>query len=134
MIHINFKNILHRDYIPHKEAKQYQKQSQVLLLVVNDTPNAKEIVTGKVFEYLQAKRPIIAIGPEDGDLADVLNETKSGSTFHYDNRDGLKKEIRFLYRKYKLGELKIESSNIEKYHRRELTKDLSQIIKELGKK
>ncbi len=129
-----FKNILHRDYIPHKEAKQYQKQSQVLLLVVNDTPNAKEIVTGKVFEYLQAKRPIIAIGPEDGDLADVLKETKSGSTFHYENRDGLKEEIRLLYRKYKLGKLKIESSNIEKYHRRQLTEDLSHIIKELVKK
>ncbi|AUC14480.1 glycosyl transferase family 1 [Tenacibaculum sp. SZ-18] len=129
-----FKNILHRDYIPHKEAKQYQKQSQVLLLVVNDTPNAKEIVTGKVFEYLQAKRPIIAIGPEDGDLADVLKETKSGSTFHYDNRDGLKEEIRLLYGKYKLGKLKIESSNIEKYHRKQLTEHLSYIIKELIKK
>jgi hypothetical protein len=129
----NFKNILQLDYVPHQEAKKYQKQSQVLLLVVNNTPNAKEIVTGKVFEYLQAKRPIIAIGPEDGDLADVLQETNSGKTFDYNNKKDLKEEIKTLYKNYKLGSLTVSSSNIEKYHRKQLTKDLSDIIKELAK-
>ncbi|MFY7671705.1 glycosyltransferase family 4 protein [Tenacibaculum sp. MEBiC06402] len=128
-----FKNILQLDYVPHQEAKKYQKQSQVLLLVVNNTPNAREIVTGKVFEYIQAKRPIIAIGPEDGDLADVLNETNAGRTFDYENRKELKQEIKSLYKNYKLGALTVNSSNIEKYHRKQLTKDLSKIIKEIAK-
>ncbi len=129
----NFKDVQQIDYIPHQEAKKYQKQSQVLLLVVNDTPNAKEIVTGKVFEYMQAKRPIIAIGPEDGDLAAILNETNSGNTFDYKNEKDLKEEIENLYKKYKLGNLNTVASNVEKYHRRELTKNLSIIIKELAK-
>lgn len=128
-----FKNIVYKDYVPHKEAKQFQRTSQVLLLVVNDTPNAKEIVTGKIFEYLQAKRPIIAIGPEDGDLAEILNETKAGSTFDYSNEKDLKTYIETLYQKYKKGILEVNSSNIEKFHRKELTKHLSEIIKELVK-
>lgn len=129
----NFKNVHQLDYVPHQEAKKYQKQSQVLLLIVNDTPNAREIVTGKVFEYIQAKRPIIAIGPEDGDLADVLNETNAGKTFDYQNKKDLKEEIKSLYKKYKLGTLTVNSSNIEKFHRKQLTKDLSEIIKGLAK-
>ena len=130
----NFKDIDLIDYIPHQEAKKYQKQSQILLLVVNDTPSAKEIVTGKVFEYMQAKRPIIAIGPEDGDLAAILKETNSGSTFNYNNEKDLKKELQKLYNNYKLGNLNVDSFNVEKYHRKQLTEKLSSIIKELDKK
>ena len=39
--------------------------------MVNNTPNAKGIITGKVFEYIASGRPILVIGPKDGDLSDT---------------------------------------------------------------
>ncbi|MEO0405252.1 MAG: glycosyltransferase, partial [Bacteroidota bacterium] len=43
-------------YLPHSEAVAFQKKSALLLLVVNQSPNAKGILTGKVFEYLASER------------------------------------------------------------------------------
>ena len=60
-----FKTITKIDYVPHNKVQQYQRNSQVLLLAINKVPSAKGIITGKIFEYLQAKRPILAIGTED---------------------------------------------------------------------
>jgi len=119
------------DYLPHREVLQVQKSSQILLLVVNNVPSAKGIITGKIFEYLQAKRPILAIGPEDGDLAKIIDETNSGKIIGFDERELLKSIILDFYDNYKNDDLKVNSDNIEKYHRKNLTKHLSQIIKNL---
>lgn len=87
------------DYIPHNEVLKYQKQSQVLLLMVNNVPNAKGIITGKIFEYLASKRPIIAIAPSDGDLNEIISKTNSGVVIDFDDKVRLKKEyIRFVFR------------------------------------
>jgi glycosyltransferase involved in cell wall biosynthesis len=64
------------DFLPHKEVMLKQRQSQVLLLLINQTHNAGGILTGKFFEYLAAGRPILAIGPTSGDVADILNTSK----------------------------------------------------------
>ncbi len=128
------KNIVKIDYLPHNEVKIHQQKSQVLLLAINNVPSAKGILTGKIFEYLQAKRPILAIGPEDGDLAEVLNLTKAGTIVDFEDKEKLKSTILKLYSAYKKGDLTIESSNIEQYHRKNLTEQLSIVIKDLVNK
>jgi len=118
------------DYLPHQKVLQYQQTSQVLLLAVNNVKSAKGIITGKIFEYLQAKRPILAIGPTDGDLAEILKETNAGVIVNFDDEHQLKKEILKLYKAFKSGSLRSPSKNIEQYHRKEITRKLSFIIKE----
>ena len=103
---------------------------KILLLAINNVKSAKGVITGKIFEYLQAKRPILAIGPTDGDLAEILKETHSGIIVNFDAVENLKKEILQLYRSFKNGNLESKSSNIEHYHRRNLTEKLANIIKE----
>jgi hypothetical protein len=95
-------------------------------------PSAKTIITGKVFEYLQAKRPILAIAPPDGDLADIIHSTNSGVVIDFTNEQSLKKAILELYNSYLSGNLKVDSTSIDQYHRKSLTKKLSTIIKELN--
>lgn len=118
-------------YVAHTDVLKYQGASQLLLLAVNKVPSAKSVVTGKVFEYLQSKRPILGIGPLDGDLADILKETASGQMVDFNDLEGVKKELLSYYRAFKNGELNLASRNIEKYHRKNLTKKLAGIIKEL---
>jgi len=117
-------------YLSHKEVKEYQCKSQVLLLAVNNVKSAKGIITGKIFEYLQAKRPILAIGPEDGDLAEIINDTNSGVIVGFNDVESIKDEVLKLYASFKKGNLKIDSKNINQYHRKNLTQGLSEIIKE----
>ncbi len=121
-------NLTLNDYIPHQEVIKYQKSAQVLLLLVNNTPNAKGIITGKIFEYLQAKRPILALAPTNGDLAEIIQETQSGLTVDFNDKDKIKKQILSYYLKYKNNTLQICPKNIEKYHRKERTKKLASVI------
>jgi len=116
------------DYVKHHEVIKYQKSAQVLLLLINDVPSAKGIITGKIFEYLQANRPILAIAPKNGDLATILHETNAGFTIDFNEKSALKKTILSLYNDYKNSVLEVNSFNIEKYHRKELTKELVKII------
>lgn len=59
--------------VGHAEAMREMQRARVLLLSVNDTANAKGVLTSKVFEYLAVGRPILAFGPKDGDVARVLD-------------------------------------------------------------
>ena len=58
--------------VDHARAMREMQRARVLLLSVNDTANAKGVLTSKVFEYLAVGRPILAFGPQDGDVARVL--------------------------------------------------------------
>jgi glycosyltransferase involved in cell wall biosynthesis len=116
------------DYLPHKEVIQLQKTSQLLLLVVNNVPSAKGIITGKIFEYLHARRPVLAIAPEDGDLAEIIKTTNSGEIVNFDDKDLLRSVILDFFKRYKKGDLKVSSDNIEQFHRKNLTKKLAGVI------
>lgn len=119
------------DYVPHNEVQTYHRKSQVLLLAINNVPSAKGIVTGKVFEYLAAKRPILAIGPEDGDLADLLEETSGGVIVGFEKRQKMKEAVLTFYNAYLEKNLVIASQGIEKYHRKEITAQLVKNLKEM---
>ena len=121
------------EYLPHNEVLQHQNSAQVLLLAVNNVPSSKGIITGKIFEYLQAKRPILAIAPTDGDLAEIINTTNSGVVVDFSDKETLKKSILKYYQGFKEGNLKIQSKNIDQFHRKNLTKQLVEIIKSLSK-
>jgi len=118
-------------YVNHQKAIEYQKKAQVLLLLIPNVANNKGILTGKLFEYLTTKRPILTIGPEEGDLSKILNDTKTGQVINYNNHQKLKLEINRLYKLYKKGALFVNPINMNKYHRKELTKELATVIKSL---
>lgn len=61
-----------RGRVPHDQALREMRRARVLLLPVNDTPNSMGILPGKLFEYLAVQRPILAVGPAEGDIARVL--------------------------------------------------------------
>lgn len=108
-------------YLPHDEVIQIQQQAQVLLLLINETPNAKVILPGKFFEYMAAKRPILCIGPLDGDAAQVIAETNSGFVLEKEDVKGIQHTISDLFTNYQMDEVVIESQGIEQFSRKVLT-------------
>jgi hypothetical protein len=64
-----------------------------LLLIEINSKETQSIIPGKLFEY-GFWRPIIAIGPNDSDFADIISET--GSIFNYSEKENLKPNIELL--------------------------------------
>lgn len=116
------------EYLPHDEVILEQRKSHLLLLVVNDTPNAKGILTGKFFEYMRSGRPTLCIGPKDGDVAEIIRETEAGEVIESDEESALEKYIVACFQE----KLSFKTNNsIEKYSRRQLTKKLVSILDSL---
>jgi glycosyltransferase involved in cell wall biosynthesis len=118
------------DYLPHDKVIEEQQRSRVNLLLVNQTPNAKSILTGKFFEYLSAGAPILAIGPPDGDLALILNQTKAGKISDFKDTHSLKENVYELFMDQNLTR---NEGEIKNYSRKNLTKKLADILNDLTK-
>jgi glycosyltransferase involved in cell wall biosynthesis len=123
--------LLKIDYLTHTEAIAKQQSSQLLLLLINQSDNAKGILTGKFFEYLAAKRPILGIGPSDGDAAAVLKESEAGVMIDFEDEFSTKCAILNYYSLYKSFLLSVESKSVERFSRRNLTQDLVNLLNEL---
>ncbi|MGB9885737.1 MAG: glycosyltransferase [Moorellales bacterium] len=65
-------------HLPYREGIRRQIESSALLLLEWDHPSAKGVLTGKLFEYLGAKRPIIALAAKGGAIHKLLDETGAG--------------------------------------------------------
>ena len=77
------------NHVKHKESINLLLASDMLLLVIPKIANNKGILTGKLFEYLGARKPILCIGPTDGDAAIIIKECKAGKTFDYSDENGI---------------------------------------------
>ena len=121
-------------YIPHDQVIAEQQKTDVLLLFVNNTPNAKGILTGKIFEYMASGRPILCIGPEDGDSARILNETKTGLTVDFNDKEKMKSVILDLMTKHNDNQLITNNiTAVEKYSRRNLTKEYVRLLNDIAR-
>ena len=96
------------------------------MLFRSDAPGAGGILTGKLFEYLGAKKRIIGIGPANGDAATIIRSCGAGEMFNRTDKKQLKDWL--------LKEIKQDNSNlfvqeeVAKFSRKQLTQQLSSII------
>ena len=120
------------NYLQHSEVLQRYKQSSVLLLLQNNSENAKGHLPGKFFEYLGADRRILCVGNKGSDLAEILDRTKSGSVFEQTDADQLKTFLREAYHDWKNGNLNSNAEGISEFGRRSLTQKLSELLNTLG--
>lgn len=64
--------------IPHDEARRLQCAADMLLLLIWDHPDNNSTFTGKLFEYISTRRPILAIAPQAGVAAKLIRERNLG--------------------------------------------------------
>ncbi len=119
------------DYIPHSEALPRLCRSQALLLLVNDVPNVMGHIPGKTFEYVASRRPVLAIGPETADFAQVITGTQSGVVCDFQDKDKMKRTILSFFRKYKKGELNTAPADITRYSRQQEAGQMAAVLTQI---
>jgi glycosyltransferase involved in cell wall biosynthesis len=114
-------------YVDHAKSIEYLFRSHLLLLVVPKVPNNRGIITGKFFEYLASGRPVLAIGPTDGDLADLIAETRCGQLFDYADAAGMQE----LIEKCANRQFAVNSADkAQRYSRRNLSQELAKMLEQ----
>ncbi len=93
-------------YASRAESLRLQRDSEALLLLVPDADGrGKGVLSGKVFEYLAAGRPILAVVPPDGAAADLIRETGAGIVVAPDDLAGIGEALRELHTRFVDGGL-----------------------------
>lgn len=115
-------------YLDHEKVQQVQRNSQVLLLLEIDSVETQGIIPGKLFEYMNSRRPILAMGPRNWEAGEMVNEMSLGNYVSSDNSATIKQVILDWYSAYKKDALKVDAVGVEKFHRKELTKELANFI------
>ncbi|MFK7747122.1 MAG: glycosyl transferase family 1, partial [Kordia sp.] len=116
-------------YVSHQKALQLQRASQLLLVIEIDAEKTKGIIAGKLFEYMAAERPIMGIGPEDADIAKIIQQTNTGTYFLYTEKEKLKTQIVAYYEAFKNKQLQVFPIGLQKYSRKALTGKLAEVLK-----
>jgi glycosyltransferase involved in cell wall biosynthesis len=83
----------HIPYVPHRASLGYLLNSSALLLIIDEAAAAGSIVTGKIYEYLAARKPILALAP-DGDAADLIRGLNAGKVASPGDAEGVKKVMK----------------------------------------
>ena len=115
-------------YLPHNETLKMQKQARVLLLMVGSSREAKGVASRKLFEYLAAKKPILAIAPPKGETDQILNECNLGHVIDSKNKEAMKNKIFGFYNLYKQGLLNVGQKNMAHYSYGNIAKQLAEIF------
>jgi glycosyltransferase involved in cell wall biosynthesis len=120
-------------YLPHREALKQAGNGHALLLLITQSGMNRRILPGKTFEYMRLKKPILALGPEDGEVARILKETQSGNVIDYHNEDAIFQRLRaFIQReKSKSPERVMDLTHIKPYSRKHLTGQLAELFDRL---
>lgn len=121
-------NISNLGYLSHTESNEEMQNSDLLLITNFPQDSSRGIIPGKIFEYLATGNSIISFGPKESDVKKILEETKRGKHFSYDESATVKSFILEKFQYWKNGIEKSESGNIEQFSRRNLTKKLSDLL------
>lgn len=120
-------------YLPHREAIRHLLASHVLLLPVNRVAAADDIIPGKVFEYLAARKPILLLGPAEGETARIVRSAGAGEAFGYEEAERVSRQIEAWVRRWREGQPAEGASAVaaDRYTRRAQAAELAGLLNRL---
>ena len=121
-------NLVDMGYQPHSAAVKEQRTASLLILPLRKEPEYKAVLPGKLFEYLASWRPVLGIGQPDGAMSMILNTTKTGVVFDWEDRDSLRCFVDLCWERHLKGELTVEDADLKQFTRVELTRRMAELF------
>ncbi len=124
------------DYLPRSDSLRLQRDSEALLLLVPEAGGrGRGVLSGKVFEYIAAGRPILAVVPPDGAAADLIRETGSGVVAAPDDVAGIRSALEELHARFANGGLpavQLSDDDRDRLSRRARVEDMATLLEEIA--
>lgn len=119
-------------YVAHRQSVAYVLGADVLLLMIAPGLGSAGVLTGKVFEYLAARRPILALTPPSA-AADLIRDSRAGVVIDPGDGPAIERQLVEWYLQWRRGELTCASDPavIERFDRRRLTLALAEALNDV---
>ena len=119
-------------WVSRKRSLELQRDSDALLLLL---PNADRrgsgVLSTKVFEYLAARRPILAAVPPEGAAAELVRRTRAGVVAPPDDVEAIAAALAGLSAQWRAGTL-VEPDEQLQLSRRRRTEEFARILNEVA--
>jgi glycosyltransferase involved in cell wall biosynthesis len=123
-------------YVPRRRSLELQRDSDALLLLIPEAGGrGRGVLSGKVFEYLAAERPILAAVPPDGAAAELIRETGAGVVAPPDDPAALREALAGLVGRWRDGALDgppLSPEQRDRLSRGARVEELAALIRSLG--
>ncbi|MEK7142617.1 MAG: glycosyltransferase [Patescibacteria group bacterium] len=130
---IEFDFIGGKKRVSHHQAIREMMRADVLLLILSPK-DGPEVMTGKIFEYLAARKPILALAPKNSGAARLLSKLKVGEVAPPDDVEKIKQKLKKIYQKSRKSGYSIPRVNLEPYTRQNLTQKLAENFQKILQK
>ena len=109
-------------YVPRRRSLELQRDSEALLLLIPEAGGrGRGVLSGKVFEYLAAERPILAVVPPDGAAAELVRRTGAGVVVPTEDPGAIRAGLQELYDRWQGGTL--EALRLDSERKRQLSRE-----------
>jgi len=121
--------VYHIPYVSHQESLSYLLGADVALLIMND-PSFNRTISAKLFEYLGAKKPILALVLE-GEAAQIIRELGAGVIVSPGDVVAIKQALVDIIQKWEQGQCLYRLYDPSRFERRVLTGQLAEILEQI---
>ena len=117
-----------KGYLPHSETVGYQLSADVLWMTIGERPGAGGISTGKLFEYMGTRKPILGLIPP-GTARSALDPYGAQWIVGPEDIEAIAQALSELFDRWTSGTLPQGSASyVKRFDRRHLTGELARIL------
>lgn len=114
-------------YVDHQRAINIMQSADALCLLLSDLPDAGRVVPAKTFEYMALQQPILSVVPS-GEVSELLTDCPLAASFEPNDVAGI---AEWMLQQLRGGTPTTTTTvpwNVERFERRELTRQLAGIL------
>jgi glycosyltransferase involved in cell wall biosynthesis len=119
-------------FVAHREALEYQVNSSLLLLILHRDKANPGVTTGKLYEYLGSRTPILAIVPPHFEAARIVRETGAGVSVEASDTEAIEEALLDSYQAFKSGtDSGLSLADLSAYERNAGARQLAELLNEI---